>query len=58
MDWHVSVVNEPVKILVLKEKPDEVLYQDEYQIIVDSKNIAEMLAIDLDTFNRGYYSKQ
>jgi len=32
--WHKSVVTEEVRVEQLEEKPDKVLYEDEYQIIV------------------------
>ncbi|HLD05080.1 MAG TPA: hypothetical protein VJG90_05165 [Candidatus Nanoarchaeia archaeon] len=36
LDWHVSVVKEPVSVLIT-DRPENVLYEDEFQIICDPK---------------------
>ena len=36
MDGHVSVVKEPVSVLIT-DRPENVLYEDEFQIICDPK---------------------
>lgn len=36
-DWHASVVNGEVTVEKLEERPKEVLYEDEFQIIVPKR---------------------
>ena len=54
MDWHASVVNHPVQVLVIMDKPVEILYEDEYQIIVDPKEIVGTKTISMENLGSAY----
>lgn len=53
LNWHTSVVNEPVFVQTIK-KPDHVLYEDEFQIICNSKSVEVLAKIPIKDFLNKY----
>jgi hypothetical protein len=49
MDWHVSVVNGKIEVVVIK-RPAEILFEDEYQIIVEPEAVTEIAKQDIKEF--------
>ncbi len=47
LSWHKSVLNRKIEVIVI-DKPDEILYEDEYQIIFDKNflKIKEKIGVD------------
>lgn len=48
MDWHASVVNQPVTVIVINKLPQTIEYQDEYQIIFNPEFMLEPEIIGLN----------
>ncbi len=55
--WHTSVVKEEVKILII-EKPSTILYEDQYQIICNPKQIKIKQTLALKEFNKQFKIKE
>ena len=49
MRWHISVVKEKVEVFVI-DRPEEVLYEDEYQIICKPEVMKEAKRVPLGNF--------
>lgn len=49
LNWHRSVVKENIEVVVI-DRPAEILYEDEYQIIFDSKFQVNKDLLDVDEF--------
>ncbi len=49
LKWHISVVSGNLEVVVI-ERPKEILYEDEYQIIFDPKFLKVKNQLQLDKF--------
>lgn len=52
LDWHASVVNDPVFVYIAEE-PSHFLYEDDFQIICNPDNVTYKAKIPLDEFFAG-----
>ncbi len=53
LDWHISILKDRVEVMII-EKPNKILYEDEYQIIVNAKFIVSPKIINLDEFLKDF----
>ncbi len=49
LDWHTSILKDNVEVTTI-ERPNEILYEDEYQIIVRPEDVININSISLEDF--------